>query len=414
MQESMTELQRVKSAEEILQSLSIRLASHSNPTAETASYYGFNHIETPSFSREDRALAKVLLTAITTHNKENKGFVAAPEERITLLRKYNEKRDENTDPLLISYQSGGKSRKGTSKHGHINLDILGSDRSISEALVIAAAATILRDDGFTKIFIDINNIGDRETNNRFEHELISYYRKYLSDLPATCRQSFKENCRAPFCCQTHDKCQALHEEAPKAINFLSDYGRHHLKEVLEYLEHFEIPYRINHTLMGPSEYSSHTIFEIRGGNPENESAEILASGGRFHSLSRALGFRKDLPIVGISLLYNRSAAARRRRRKKIFAPLLYVIHIGFEAKLQSFNIIESLHQAGIPLYHSLTRDKLIGQMAVAEQLHLPYVLIVGQKEALEGTVMVRDMSTRSQDTVSIPHLVSYLKKVLPK
>ena len=36
---------------------------------------------------------------------------------------------------------------------------------------------------------------------------------------------------------------------------------------------------------------------------------------------------------------------------------------------------------------------------------------MGQKEAMEKSVLVRDTNTRSQETVSIENLAKYLKKI---
>ena len=47
--------------------------------------------------------------------------------------------------------------------------------------------------------------------------------------------------------------------------------------------------------------------------------------------------------------------------------------------------------------------------AVAENLKVPYIIIMGQKEALENAVIVRNMANRSQTVVPIPKLADYLK-----
>ena len=60
---------------------------------------------------------------------------------------------------------------------------------------------------------------------------------------------------------------------------------------------------------------------------------------------------------------------------------------------------------------TLAKDNLSAQLATAERLEVPYTVIFGQKEALEGTVIVRDMTTRSQDTVKISELADYIKKI---
>ena len=82
-----------------------------------------------------------------------------------------------------------------------------------------------------------------------------------------------------------------------------------------------------------------------------------------------------------------------------------------EAKLKSLEIIEVLRSARIPVAHSLNRDSLSGQLGTAEKLEIPYAIIFGQKEALDGTVIVRNMLTRSQDTVKVAKLADYIKNI---
>jgi len=61
--------------------------------------------------------------------------------------------------------------------------------------------------------------------------------------------------------------------------------------------------------------------------------------------------------------------------------------------------------------HSLSKDSLSGQLGVAERLGIPFTIILGQKESIENTVIVRNMKTRSQDTVKIEELGDYLNKL---
>ena len=89
----------------------------------------------------------------------------------------------------------------------------------------------------------------------------------------------------------------------------------------------------------------------------------------------------------------------------------YFIQLGFDAKLKSLKVIEMLRQAGIAVSQSLSKDKLTAQIMSAEKINIPYVLIMGQKEAIEESVVVRNMNTRSQETILIPSLAQYLKKL---
>ena len=90
-------------------------------------------------------------------------------------------------------------------------------------------------------------------------------------------------------------------------------------------------------------------------------------------------------------------------------PKVYFIQIGAEAKLKSINIIEILRKAHVPIMQSISKDSLGAQLGVAEKSGAPYVMIFGQMEAVHDTVIVRNMETRSQETVKIAELASFLK-----
>jgi histidyl-tRNA synthetase len=70
-----------------------------------------------------------------------------------------------------------------------------------------------------------------------------------------------------------------------------------------------------------------------------------------------------------------------------------------------------LRKARIPMAQSLSKDSLGIQLGMAERLEVPYVLIYGQKEALENVVIVRNMKSHSQETVDIDEVVEYIKKL---
>lgn len=82
-----------------------------------------------------------------------------------------------------------------------------------------------------------------------------------------------------------------------------------------------------------------------------------------------------------------------------------------DAKLKSLTLIEMLRKAGVFVVQSLSKDKLSAQLAQAEKMGIPYILMMGQREASENSVVVRNLDTMSQETVKIDELVKYLKKL---
>ena len=99
-------------------------------------------------------------------------------------------------------------------------------------------------------------------------------------------------------------------------------------------------------------------------------------------------------------------------KAKISKPSFYLVQFGPEAKLKSFIILNELHKAGVNVIHAIAKDKLGGQIGVAETSEVPYIILIGQKEALENSVIIRNNATRSQEIVLIFDLAERVKKLI--
>jgi histidyl-tRNA synthetase len=390
-----------------------------DPSLEAALYYGFTPFPAPLLvTKEDRDRARELADEEWT-----RPFSIAPaiEERVALFRHCGEKLlQEGSHPLMHcgEFASAAPRRKsdGSRKEGsprrerRVFLEIMGSQKSIAEATLIQTAIAILRDEGHEQLSLSLNSVGDRESLARFVRELGSYYRKHLAALPQSCRTLAKKSPLNLLEC-SHEKCKALSEEAPKSIGFLGDDSRRHFKEVLEFVEELEIPYQIDHRLLGSRAFGAETLFEVSALNADGGPSPLV-SGARYTALGKRLGLRREAPSVGANLLLSRATKKSGRARRILFRkPVAFFLQLGYFAKLKSLRVIELLRQSGIPLYQALTRDKLANQLSAAENLKTPYTIIIGQREALENSVIVRNAVTRAQETVKIADLTQYVKRL---
>ncbi|MFA6273415.1 MAG: His/Gly/Thr/Pro-type tRNA ligase C-terminal domain-containing protein [Candidatus Paceibacterota bacterium] len=366
--------------------------------SEVAGYYGFGLIEPPTINKDDAHKIKALLQDESVRHRDN--YVDLPEKKAAILRLYEEKNMANLpQPVMICF---GNRPDGK----HFDLEILGCAKAISEATIIQAALAILREQGYQDLYVNINSLGDRESSNRFFRELGNFCRKHLDALPADCRAAVKRDASEFFHCRG-EKIEALSEETPKSVASLSELAKIHFKEVLEYLEALDIPYRINNTLLGVHQLVTHTIFEIRDLKSE-KGDDALAFGFRYNAVARKIGMKKEIPAIGVAIILKKGDG-KKSKTSKIKKPRVFFAQIGAEAKLKSLKIIEMLRQARIDICQALSKDKIGSQIAVAENLKVPYIIIMGQKEALEDTVIVRNMSNRSQTAVPIPKLADYIK-----
>ena len=388
---------------------------HLDQVGGTALFYGFTPLALPHIHPSDSMEAKKISEGeiVVDHDNHEEGASVRLEEKIALVRLYErEKMWTSPQPLMFYYRKPfvGDRRKPNPKESHHGFEIIGTDKSIAEAILIRASLAVLADAGETDLHVEINSIGDKESLARFTKEITAHYRKHIGSLPAKCRETMKHDIFSLLGCD-HEVCKKLADECPRSINFLSERSRQHFKEVLEYLETMEIPYTINNALVANRDYCSETVFEIRRDAP---GSHPLAIGIRYDTLARRLGHKKDLPAVGVSLCLPKrsvkSEALKLSTISRILNPDICFMQLGFEAKLKSLGVIEKLRQAGIPVIQSLAKDKMAGQVGIAEKTQAPIVVIMGKKEAMEDSVIVRDSATRSQDTVHIADLASKLKK----
>jgi histidyl-tRNA synthetase len=380
-----------------------------NKAAEAAVYFGFTPIKNISISKDDVHKANALKESWAKNCAGmpwlfSQTFV---EERIAIIRDYIEgKLISQPQPLMFIHETELIKERGKST---INLEVIGSERAIAEALLIKTTTSILKDNGYKDISIEINSIGDRESISKYSRELTNFYKKNLNQLGAHCRQNFKKE---PFyvlpCCEC-DPEGKIKEIAPTSISSLSDTSRMHFKEVLEYIETMEIPYTINNCLVPDRKYGSGIVFEIRELLGEGKTGEILAVGFRYDGLAQKVGNKRDIPGAGVKIFLKKKAVVK--KVSKLPKPIAFYIQLGEEAKHKSLEVIERLRQAGIYVYHMLGRDKFGSQFSLVEKSRVPYVIIMGKKEFLENSAMVRDNATRIQETVPLEKLADYIAKL---
>jgi len=394
---------------------------------EVAVYYGFQPIETPIMEQEE-----IFTTAIgegtdivdkemyTLRTRGRDKLALRPEHTAPLMRAYIEHGMLSQPQPVMFYQYGPSFRHDKPQRGRyrqfyqFDMDALGSDKSIMDALVIKAGISILEEAGAKNLTIEINSIGDDECRGEYVRELVSYYKKHLNELPAIDRQRLKTN-PLRILDSKEEKTKTINEGAPNSLSHLCSPCKKHFKEVLEYLEEMGMEYNINKNLVRGLSYYTCTVFEIiekDGG--EDSSPLTIAAGGRYDYLARQLGSKKEVGAVGISIGVDRVIASswyKKLSPRVIKKPKVYFIQLGTEAKLKSLNIIEILRKARIPVAKSLSRDSLSSQLSIAQKLEIPYALIFGVKEALDNTVIVRNMSNRSQKTVQLDKLLECLKSL---
>lgn len=383
---------------------------------DIATYYGISPVDTPSFTAGIEKKTKNLQYGEAPYKYANKIqetlLTSYINEKATLVDLVHGAWAHLSKPVSIMYElpfkkEGVRKVPGASCYG---IDIIGSANCIADATLIQTTKAILEEAGYKKLTLEVNCIGDRDAAARFERELVTYFRKHINTLSPEEQKILKGG--VFHLLQYTKKSQALKdiiEEAPRAMSFLSEAGRDHFKKLLEHLEELDIDYTINGHLVDDRYSSNFTIFAFT-----NPAGTLLAIGSRYNNLGKKIGYRKDLSAVGARICFKNKKAVKKISADKVPQKCFYFMQLGPEAKLKSLRIIETLRKKKIPMCHSLTRDKASSQLGTAENLNVPFVLIMGKKEAHEETIAVRENVTRSQKVIPLRQLPTELGKLQKK
>ena len=420
------ELQSLKGMRDLIGEEYYRYQGFFEKAAEVAIYYGFQPIETPLLESEGlfyhgigahTDIVEKELYTLRTRGGDR--LALRPEGTAPVMRAYFEHGLQNQPQPVMFYYHGSFFRHDNPQKGRyrelrqFGLEMVGSNKSITDALIIRLVSTILAEAGLPNLTVEINSIGDRDCRPIWKRELVNYYRKRAKEICADCRERLKENPLRLLDCK-NPKCQPIKASAPSVISYLCTPCKQHFKEVLECLEAMKITYAINNNLVRGLDYYSRTVFEVSLPVDDGETELALAGGGRYDYLARALDSKKPAPAVGAAIGADRVLATpgvANLLPRLIKKPKIFFIQLGSEAKMRSLSVIEILRHAKVPIAHSLSKDSLAAQLGSAEKTNIPYAMILGQKEVIDDTVIVRDMRTRAQDVVAIIKLSEYLKSL---
>ena len=370
----------------------------------TAEHFGFRKVE--SFKNEP--LCKNCVTSLT-HNIK-------PEDRLQnthtgLLSSYiatfcdNNLHALNSPVLLYSTEQITDTQDIS-----VAFNIFNVQKSIAEAILIQMSRSLMQDLGHTDHTVRINSLGDNESATRYSRELANFLKKRIDSMPQNARESMKDHpLRALLDLIKED--HELSYRCPNPLEYLSDQSRKHFREIVEYLDMTETPYEIDPKMVVNFDCYSDALFSIEN-TESSEENNITIQGGRYDDFI----FNKTknrIPAAGtIITLKGINKPLAKVPRSKNLVPDVYVVQLGFGPKIRSLMIIDELRRAGIPVHHDLASDSLSAQIREAEARGVRYTIIIGQKEFIDQTVILRDMQERNQENIRPDQMLKKLKKQL--
>jgi len=369
--------------------------------------------ETDIIQKEMYAVKRKSDISEKDEKEDKEELVLRPESTASIVRAYIEHGMSNLPQPVHLYSMGSMFRYERPQYGRtrefsqFSLEVIGELDPILDAQIISLATRIIHRSRIRDFSVQINSIGCKKCRIKYTKKLQEAYAPILKKLCPDCQKRYHQNPLRLLDCK-EPACQEYKSHAPQIIDYLDEEDQNHFRQVLEYLDELEIPYELNTYLVRGLDYYSRTVFEIwsQDSDLKDNAQAAFGAGGRYDGLVESLGGRPT-PAIGFALGANRIVPVRD-------VPDIFVIQLGELAKKKSLRIIEELREEGFRVVSALGKESIKSQMRLADKLKSPLALILGHKEVLDGTIIIKDMSGGMQEVVSLDNLVDEIKKRLPR
>jgi histidyl-tRNA synthetase len=296
----------------------------------------------------------------------------------------------------------------------VNWEILGDESAVSDVQVIQVFINILKKLNLKKYVLYINSIGCSICVPKYKKALVNYYRQNLKSVCSDCQRRYKENPLRMLDCK-NEKCRKVITKAPQILDYLCDDCHKHFKEVLEFLDDLEIPYQLNPQLVRGIDYYTRTVFEFYEESKESSQGALMG-GGRYDNLVEMFK-GKPTPGVGAAAGIERLINVIKKQDVKLVEkekPKVFLIQLGDMGKKKCLKLFEEFQSKGIKVGEAFSKPSIKSQLKVADKEGAEWALIMGQREALEDTIIIKDMKTGAQETIRLDKTINEIKKRLGK
>ena len=285
------------------------------------------------------------------------------------------------------------------EHHQFGLECFGAQDATADAELILLAYRLLSGLGIRNLSVNINSIGCPKCRPKYHEALKTFLSGKIDRLCEDCRTRFDRNPLRVLDCKKAS-CQEQVKDAPSMIDMLCDDCRAHFEELQSCLTAGGIPYQINPRIVRGLDYYTRTVFELITSTPDGNLT--VCGGGRYDHLVEQLG-GPDLPAVGFGMGLERVLMLMDAEGIQIPEPAHYDVFVTYmgEHRLKAFELVESLRAEGWRADMDHCSRSLKAQFKYANKTGAPFSATIGDDEAKNGTVIIKNMVTREERTVPV-------------
>ncbi|KAA0206832.1 histidine--tRNA ligase [Candidatus Uhrbacteria bacterium] len=393
---------------------------------ELANAYGFERIDTPMVEETSLFIRGVgrstdivekELYSWETPGGEN--VALRPEGTASVVRAYVQHGMLNQPQPVKLWYVGPMFRYDRPQAGRfrqfyqLGFEAIGDADPVIDAQLMIVGWSFLRGLGIDAV-VRVNSLGSPESRANYKNALVAYFRAKRAKLSDDDKRRLLKN-PLRLLDSKDPAVQEMKAEAPQIVDWLDEESKAHFMRVLEYLDEVGVPYQLDPYLVRGLDYYTKTVFEWYAAGDDQELAQsALGGGGRYDGLVEQLGGRPT-PAAGFSFGLDRIVSRIKDTQPSTaigYKAEVFLAQLGDMGRKKAIALFEEFRESGIPVGEAFSKANIKQQMEIANRQGAKWVVVIGQKEVLDGTAIIRDMEAGSQEIVDAKKVVHEIKKKL--
>lgn len=327
-----------------------------------------------------------------------------PEITASVMRSYFTNGIQQTPWRIFSYGPVfryERPQKGRYRQFHqITVEVLGAEALAFDAEFIAMVDDFLRRGLRLKsCVLSINFLGTLEDRENYKRALLSFLEKQ-ENLPRAILERKETNLLRIFDLKDQ-ACKEALKNAPVLIDHLSPESLSEWQQLTSMLDQLSISYVHDPRLVRGLDYYNKTVFEFVSTDLGAQNA--ICGGGRYDTLSLALGEKKPLPSIGVGFGVERLMLLLETQKERLSLPqkppLVTILPLSNAQTMLALLCAQNLRAKNICCEVFFDGISIKSMMRRANKLGARYAVLVGEDEQANNTFTVKDMISGEETSI---------------
>ena len=392
--------------------------------------YGYNEVRTPVIERTDVFVHNLGETTdvvqkemYTFQDRGGRSLTLRPEGTAGTIRAIANHGLNQGDEVRAFYFGpmfrGERPAAGRRRQFHqVGVEAVGADTPWMDAEIIAMLMHYLEAVGVSHGRLLLNSRGLPKDRPVVNQALTEYFTPQISGMCEDCQRRLSTNVSRILDCK-NAACQQIISGAPCITDLFCDESKEYFAKVCQALDKLGIPYEVAPRLVRGLDYYIHTVFEVEVAIPATEGQDAVifavAGGGRYQLVPP--GSNKPIEGIGFAAGMERLLMARAAAGLSTGASAeadIMVAALGENAVPAGLKLAQELRAAlgTMRIKADFSSRSLKAQLRTANRLGAKTVLILGDNEIANATVICRNMNDSSQTEIPIADLVGMMQSNL--